>query len=74
MRAPFVKHASGGPKGKPPTFRRLVENFAFLPHRAEAHHHRALQVGWSRFRAVLMQTYILAGLTARENGTISFRT
>jgi len=30
--------------------------FALLPHRAEAHNHRALQVGWSRFRAVLMLT------------------
>ena len=25
-----------------------------MPHRAEAPYHRALQVGWSRFRAVLM--------------------
>jgi len=41
-------------KEMPPTIRRLVENFAFLPHRAEAPYHRALQVGWSRFRAVLM--------------------
>ena len=37
-----------------PTIRRLMENFALLPHRAEAHYHRALQAGWSRFRAVLM--------------------
>jgi hypothetical protein len=34
-----------------------MENFALLPHRAEAHYHRALRkVGWSRFRAVLMLT------------------
>ena len=30
-----------------------MENFALLPHRLSAYH-RALQVGWSRFRAVLM--------------------
>jgi hypothetical protein len=38
MRAPFsMKHASGDQREKPPTFRRLMENFALLPHRAEAH-------------------------------------
>jgi hypothetical protein len=51
--SPYEERASG-PKKEMPPIRRLVENFAFLPHRAEAPYHRALQVGWSRFRAVLM--------------------
>jgi hypothetical protein len=38
----------------PLTIRRLVENFAFLPHRAEAQTTVLSKVGWSRFRAVLM--------------------
>jgi hypothetical protein len=50
------KWASGVTKKEtPPTSGGfVVENFALLPHRAEAPYHRALQVGWSRFRAVLM--------------------
>jgi hypothetical protein len=33
-----------------------MENFALLPHRAEAHTTVLSKVGWSRFRAVLMLT------------------
>jgi hypothetical protein len=32
-------------------------------------YHRALQVGWSRFRAVLMLSHILTPPASRENGT-----
>jgi hypothetical protein len=45
-----------------------MENFALLPHRLSAYH-RALQVGWSRFRAVLMLTPILPASETRWNGT-----
>jgi hypothetical protein len=40
-----------------------------MPHRAEAPYHRALQVGWSRFRAVLMLMSAYPQTASGVNGT-----
>src|SRR6266550_7717353 len=57
MRAPLVEHASGDQNRKSALVSgAVVETVCTLCHIRLSAYHRALQVGWSRCRAVLMLT------------------
>jgi len=71
MRAPFVEHASGTKIEKAPSLSgAVVETVCTLCHiRLSAYHRASPNVGWSRFRAVLMLDWILPASALRWNST-----
>lgn len=52
--SPSSERASGTEKRNAAPQSGGYGELCIMPHRAEALYHRALQVGWSRLRAVLM--------------------
>src|SRR5437870_7564685 len=71
MRAPFVEHASGDQNRKSAFVSgAVVETVCTLCHiRLSAYHRASPNVGWSRFRAVLMLDWILPASALRWNST-----
>src|SRR5437667_9233672 len=71
MRAPFVEHASGDQNRKSAFVSgAVVETVCTLCHiRLSAYHRSSPNVGWPRFRAVLMLTAIVPASAIGWNGT-----
>src|SRR5438132_12176515 len=71
MRAPFLEHASGDQNRKSAFVSgAVVETVCTLCHISLSAYHRASpNVGWSRFRAVLMLTAIVPAAAIGWNGT-----
>ena len=71
MRAPLVEHASGDQNRKSALVSgAVVETVCTLCHiRLSAYHRSSPNVGWSRFRAVLMLTAIVPASAIGWNGT-----
>src|SRR5207253_8033958 len=71
MRAPFVEHASGDQNRKSSFVSgAVVETVCTLCHISLSAYHRASpNVGWPRFRAVLMLTAFYLASVIRWNGT-----